>query len=281
MQPRTVLLTLLVITLVVVTLAVQQGLCLYAGASPHSRVALGFGIVFADLGLLATWFTYSRTNIALRALGLVVGGAFLGYLASRLDRPLSAAAWSSAPVLEFAGSWVGFLALLSLVMAVPQFAARFWTDWRHRSSRTTTIWGILSLTTAVAIMLGFGRHLRIPDLRWQEIGLAGLATAIIPWVAIAIWRTKCRTSFAVVGYLAASIASTLLFAAARIPGDLTFWSRMAFAHGVVTASAYFVVQIADRSSTMPRDGRGVEAPPELPITIEDVREEIRLALIRT
>lgn len=125
---------------------------------PHPLAATVVGLALGQAGLAALYFAFGRSNIAFRAAVHVAACGAMGYLASQ----------ATVEGMRFGPWWMVLLAA-SLPLLVAGFAARmlgvrFGRDSDSPEPRLQfSIGWLLSLTAAIALVVGVARYLPVPD----------------------------------------------------------------------------------------------------------------------
>ncbi len=146
---------------------------------PALPAIIAMGFAFAEIGLAAVLLVMSVARLAIRgviAFTLYLGAAFLAFRSVRGDGGMS--------------GWLAIMLMCLGVIVAPLVIARLagiaivlGSDaGSGRRSRQYTTWGLLVLTTLVAVLLGIGRQLQFPWEERGEIGLFSVAIAVIPCV---------------------------------------------------------------------------------------------------
>ncbi len=143
---------------------------------PAVPAVIAMGLVFAQVGLAAVLVVWGSGTLLLRSLVAIPLIFFAAILAARSTN-------------ENLPAWISILLAITVIVGAPLSIARLAGVWIVKSceplnmagSRQFTIFGILTLTTLVAVILGIGRLL----FPWREIGgvaLFALALGGIPWI---------------------------------------------------------------------------------------------------
>lgn len=146
---------------------------------PAWQAVVAMGLAFSQVtvaAVLALWWV--RWLLA-RGVLVVLNVALAGYLAARCTN-------------DDVSNWIGIMGFTAGLVAAPlaifrlagvRLVATAHPEPLPAGARQFTIWGLLSLTTIVAVALGVARFMAFP---WEEIGQIGLfvlALGTIPWVA--------------------------------------------------------------------------------------------------
>lgn len=144
---------------------------------PSVPAVIAMGLVFAQVGLAAVLVVWGSGPLLLRSLAAIPLIFFAAILAARSTNE-NLPVWSSV--------LLAIVAIVAAPLAVARLAGvRIVPDDEPlyaAGSRQFTIFGLLTLTTLVAVILGVCRLLRFP---WDEIGqvaLFALALGGIPWI---------------------------------------------------------------------------------------------------
>lgn len=129
--------------------------------------------------------------------------------------------------------------LLSLPFVVDQICQ---LTTARRAAFQTSIAGLLSLTTAVALLLGIGLHVRFPAPFAGRLLPLSLSAAILPWLSFATWRARRRWHVQLLACLAGIPATASCYAFASVPGTYADQLRVAAASGLVFAVAFALLR---------------------------------------
>ena len=209
---------------------------------PATPAIVAMGIGFAQLGLAAVLLVLGSGRPAIRGvatIALYVGAALLAFRSVN-EQGL--------------GRWLAIMLFVMAVISAPLIIARLAgvaigptvDSPPSRGSRQYTIWGLLVLTTVVAVLLGIARQLKFP---WHELGQIALfswAIAVIPCILAPLALSK-------IAWPASLIAGATLCPAAGALLTLTGFpppeqplelATMCSIQGAVTIAACAVVRIA-------------------------------------
>lgn len=162
MKSSSLIVWLLVAACIAIDLAMIGELQIRRNEWPGAGGLIGLGLTFSQVALLAMWAVLGRRNVLVRGVVSLLAVWMLGYLA----------AFSSG---ERAGTWFGVLMFYCAVSLIPLTILRF-TGYKLASresvareksndvlsSKQFSIWGILSLMTAIGITLGVVRFAQFP-----------------------------------------------------------------------------------------------------------------------
>lgn len=143
---------------------------------PSVPAVIAMGLVFSQVGLAAVLVVWGSGPLLLRSLAAIPLLFFAAILAARSTN-------------ENLPAWISILLAILAIVSAPLAVARLAgvrivpsdEPLDAAGSRQFTIFGLLTLTTLVAMILGVCRLLRFP---WQEIGqvsLFAVALGGIPW----------------------------------------------------------------------------------------------------
>jgi hypothetical protein len=122
-----------------------------------------------------------------------------------------------------------------------------------RGSRQFTIFGLLVLTTLVAVLLGIGRVIEIP---WRQLGEAALfsvAIAVIPCVLgpLTLSRSPWPASIVAGATICPAIGALFTVTGFAPPNQPLELAAMASVQGAVIVAACLVARLADFRLTGP------------------------------
>ncbi|MCA9122324.1 MAG: hypothetical protein H6822_14725 [Planctomycetaceae bacterium] len=170
---------LLVAACVAIDLAIAGELQVRRNEWPEAGGLIGLGLTFSQVTMLAMWTVNGRTSILVRGVVSLVAVWMLGCLAE----------FSTTGRYEGAGMWFGVLMFYCTVSLVPFVLVRLTgyalanDDSRGRtktrvglSANQFSLFGILSLTTAIGITLGIVRFAVFPV--GQLLGVAAFFTVL-------------------------------------------------------------------------------------------------------
>lgn len=252
MPVRRLLLLLFVLALVLSTAVIERIVASYSPRHGWGHLwALGW--ILGQMAILGIWFGAGSKNLVVRTAGLIAGSVYGAFYASRIDATPAPTDWISAETIQLALPWLGFLGVTNLAIAMPWLFRRWQQKWFGSEPRQTTIAGLLSLTTAVALVLGAGRQVRLPDLSLGRLILLCLALAIVPWVRHGIWQFRLPRSITVVAYVLSGSVAWCLTVVAGTPGRYVD-SAMVIAMQTAVIALYYVVLQASVDSPRVRTG---------------------------
>ena len=208
---------------------------------PAAPAIIAMGIAFAQIGLAAVLLVLCAHALVLRGLFvflLYVGAAFLAYRSVRGDGMsgwltimLMCLAITAAPLV------IARLAGVAIVPAPPAAPAR--------GSRQYTIWGLLVLTTLVAVLLGIGRQLRFPWGELGDIALFSVTIAAIPCLLAPLALSKVPWPATLIAAATLCPAAGILIALSGFPPYQPLeLAAMASIQGTVILAACLVARIA-------------------------------------
>jgi hypothetical protein len=219
---------------------------------PSSPAVIAMGLVFAQVGMAGVLVTWGSGPLLLRALAAIPLVFFSAVLASRSTN-------NNLPV------WLSVLMIDAAIVAAPLAVARLAGVRIARidepqdapASRQFTIFGLLTLTTLVAVLMGIGRLLDFP---WGEIGqftLFALALGGIPWVcaptALAAYRWYW---IALAAAVVCPFAGWLISLTGFPPqNDKVALIAMCCIQGALTIAACAVVRVAGYRLVWPTIGK--------------------------
>ena len=213
---------------------------------PATPAIIAMGIAFAQLSLAAILLVLGSGRPIVRgiaAIALYLGAALVSFRAV-----------SGTVTGEGISRWLAVMLFVLGVIGAPLVIARLAgvaivptvDSPAKRGSRQYTIWGLLVLTTIVAVLLGIGRQLKFP---WHELGqiaLFSVAIALIPCILAPLALSK-------IPWPASLIAGATLCPAAGAVLTLTGFppdnqplelAAMCSIQGAVIIAACAVVRIA-------------------------------------
>ena len=215
-----------------------------AGARPPLGIGIGLGL--AGVGLLSIWLVHGRANRTYRTAAWCGGCLAFAWAAVWSELPASALVRRETIQRE-AWLWVGWQMSGALMLSVPFAVDRICRlTTARRAQFQTSIAGLLSLTTAVALLLGVGLHARFPLPLENRLLPLSLSTSILPWVAFATWRAGRRWHIGLIAYLAGILATAGCYAVAAAPGNFADHLRVATASGLVFATAFALLRATER-----------------------------------
>ena len=208
---------------------------------PATPAIIAMGIAFAQISLAAIVLVLCASSLAVRgliALLLYAGSAFLAFRSVRGDG---------------IGGWLAIMLMGFGVISAPLVIARLAgmailpdaSTAAVRGSRQYTIWGLLVLTTLVAVLLGIGRQLRFPWGELRQIGLFSVAIAIIPCTLapLALSRVPWPATLIAGAVLCPAIGAMLSFTDFP-PYQPLQLAGMCLVQGAVIVASCLVVRIA-------------------------------------
>lgn len=238
---RLVLIGLLIAAILLQDLVWLVAIDSSGGKWPAAAGIVGMGLAFGQVGLAALLLSVGRGPLIVRgftAIGIHIAGCFVASRATDL-------------VFE---QWLGVMSLVALLVALTPAIARIAGITIATSdvppaaarSRQFTLWGLLSLTTIVAAILGLARVVNFP---WESLGrIAGFGTALaaIPWTIVFLtlnrripW-SRSLLGAAVVSHLAGwSIAVSQI-----LPHGVSEMIEMCVVQGAVTFAACAIARLA-------------------------------------
>jgi len=209
---------------------------------PDKPAIIAMGIAFGQLSLAAILLILSSKRLVARSMATIVlyfGAALLAF------RAVSANGF---------GRWLTIMLLILAVIAAPLIIARLagvvivpTADGPPgRGSRQYTIWGLLVLTTIVAILLGIGRQLSFP---WHELGqiaVFSLMIAMIPCILapLALSKVPWPASLIAGATLCPAAGAALTLTGFPPPDQPLQLAAMCAVQGAVIIAACIVVRIA-------------------------------------
>jgi len=207
---------------------------------PATPAIVAMGIGFAQVGLAAILLVLGSRRLITRGIAAVIlhfGAAFLAF------RAVNASGFVR---------WLVIMLMIIGIISAPLIIARLAglvitsTDAPPgRGSRQYTIWGLLVLTTIVAVLLGVG-HLFFP---WKELGQIALfstAMALIPCVLgpLALSKIPWPVSLIAGAALCPAAGALLTLTGFPPPQQPIQLATMCSIQGAVTIAACAVVRIA-------------------------------------
>lgn len=249
MKSSSLIVWLLFAAFVAIDLAMIRELQVKRNEWPEAGGVIGLGLSFSQIALLALWAVWGRSKILFRAVNTLLGVWAVGCLAS----------FSAAGNLDDLGVWFGVLLFYCCVSLIPfvvgrvvgyelfnQYAASPRNVDRRLTANQFTIWGILSLTTAVGIALAVIPSADFPTGKLLEV--AGFFTLLAVTVC-GILLLALLLSRIVIVILATVVicpaAGTLLSLTKLAPGDGPLeLVLMMCVQGVVILSAAIILRTA-------------------------------------
>jgi hypothetical protein len=269
MKPPIVIFVLLIAAFVVGDFAAVKYVVSTNQGWPDLPGIILIGLAFAQIVLLSAWFVFVRWNIAIRVLGVISSCCGLSVVVS-----LST---SGAKIDNY---WFAIVLVAFCTAIVPMAAVRM-SRWqinvegqaqsatRMSATRMTvwqfSIWGLLSATTAVAIVLGTAKQVEI-DFDYvvdavMFFGCFALSGLTVILVVLGIKSTKlaaCVTTFVtfVICPLTGMLVGVAVLRERERPVD---WALFGFSFGVTMAFAVVALRIAGyRLSRGPLDDPKLE-----------------------
>jgi hypothetical protein len=250
---RRLLLGALASTLLAQSLIWPIILRMYDASWPAASAIAAMGIAFAQLGLAAVLVILGTGSLAIRGLIAVLlyfGAAFLAFRAVRG---------------EGISGWLAIMLLVIGVICAPLVIARLSgvaivpavTGPPARGSRQYTIWGLLVLTTVVAVLLGIGRHLRFPWVELGAIAVFGVVVAVIPGILapLALSRLPWPTSIIAGASICPAAGALLTFTGFPPPRQPIELAAMCLIQGAVIVAACLVARASGYRLSVPWERR--------------------------
>jgi hypothetical protein len=221
---------------------------------PATPAVIAMGLVFGQAGLAAVLVAWGSGPLLLRALVAAPLVFFSAILAARSTN-------------ENLSLWLSVLLADAAIVAAPLGVARLAGVRIARieeppdaaGSRQFTIFGLLTLTTLVAVVMGVCRLLDFP---WHEIGgftLFALALGSIPWICASTALAADRWYWVVLaGGITCPLAGWLISLTGFPPEqDKLALIAMSCVQGGLTIAACAVVRVAGYRLAWPTVGRGL------------------------
>jgi hypothetical protein len=219
---------------------------------PSVPAVIAMGLVFAQVGLAAVLVMWGSGNLLLRSLVAVPLLVFAAILASRSTN-------------ENLPAWTSILLAITAIIGAPLAVARlagvrivnFSEPLDLAGSRQFTIFGLLTLTTLVAVILGVCRLLQFP---WEEIGqvaLFAVALGGIPWICAPTSLAANRWHWVVIPAVVVCPLAGWLISFTGLPPEQHKVALIAMAciQGALTISACAVVRVAGYRLVWPKMGK--------------------------
>lgn len=179
------------------------------------------GLAFADGGLAAAYLLFGRRPLLLRAaLALLLVG-MAGVMGQIGDRNLTANP-------EDYLLWIGAMLLISGLVALPLAGLR-WRVWyiTHPSDppqpatsvKQFSLWGLISLTTVVAMVMGLARLLDFPLDAIATVCLIAVFIVVQTFTGLVCLHPRIPVWVTMGLVIASVLLGTFMFAAARIGGN--------------------------------------------------------------
>ncbi|MDA1053343.1 MAG: hypothetical protein O3C40_23075 [Planctomycetota bacterium] len=197
MKPSTLIVWLLIAACIAIDLAMIGELQVRRNEWPEAGGVIGLGLVFSQVALIALWTVWGRSHVLVRGVGTLLAIWAVSGLASYSQF----GGWAGV------SRWFGVLllycgvALFLFIVArfanyelSKQDAAKPQTTKRHLSSNQFTIWGLLSLMTAVGISLTAARFADFPMRQLVEAVafFSLLAATVCTIILLALSLSKVR-----------------------------------------------------------------------------------------
>ena len=249
MKPPIVILVLLIGAFVLGDFASMRYINSTSQIWPDVPGVILLGLVFGQIMLLSAWIVFVRWNVAVRvliAISLVFGLSLVGSQATSVGGKVS--------------QWFAILLVAFSTTAVPMAVVRFlrWQINRDGQTRPATgmsvwqfsIWGLLSGTTAVAIVLGTARQV---DITFVEIGEAvaffsciALTGLFVFFVAMGIRSMGLAAIVTIPVVAVVSPFAGILVGLTGLPREEHSlpWALFGFCYGSTIAMAVFALRTA-------------------------------------
>jgi hypothetical protein len=238
MKSSTLIVWLLVAACIAIDLAMIGELQVRRNEWPEAGGVIGLGLVFSQVTLMALWTVWGRSHILFRGVSALLGVWAVSFLASYSERggPLGV------------GTWFGVLLLFCGVSLIPFIIARFanftltneaeekpHSTGRRLSSNQFTIWGLLSLMTAVGIALAVTRFAEFPMEQLLEVAVffTLLAASVCAVLLLALYVSRL---------LPAILATTVICAICPVAGVLLSLTELNTGEGTLDLVVMMCVQ---------------------------------------
>lgn len=223
---------------------------LYDAEWPDVLAIIAMGIAFAQIGLAAILLVLCVHSLAVRGLFVLLLYAGAALLAFRSVRGHGMSGWMSTMVMCLAITSAPLvIARLAGVAIVPRTLIG-----SPRGSRQYTIWGLLVLTTLVAVLLGIGRQLNFPWRHLGEIALFSVTIAAIPCLLAPLALSKVPWPATLIAAATLCPATGVLIALTEFAPDQPLeLAAMASIQGAVILTACLVARVAGYRLTGPWD----------------------------
>ncbi len=216
---------------------------------PDVLAIIAMGIAFAQIGLAAILLVLCVNSLVIRGLFVLVLYAGAAFLAFRSSGGGGMSGWLAFMLVCLAiTSTPLVIARLAGVAIVPRVLGA-----SPRGSRQYTIWGLLVLTTLVAVLLGIGRQLNFPWGHLGEIGLFSVTIAAFPCLLppLALSKVPWQAALFAVPALSPVAGAVLTWTGFPPPNQPLQLAAMASIQGAVILAACLVVRVAGYRLTGP------------------------------
>lgn len=247
MKSSTLIVWLLVAACIAIDLAMIGELQIRRNEWPEAGGIVGVGLTFSQISLLALWAVWGRSGMLVRGVSSLLGVWGLSCLGS----------YSVSGGLGAAGPWFGLLLVYCGVSLVPCIIVRFSgyellsplsaeppRTLSRNSPRQFTIWGLLSLMTAIGATLAVLRFAEFPvaDLLELLVFITLLAATACSLLLLALYLSRLVASIiATITFL--PIAGALLSLSGLSPGETTLeMVLVTCTQGAAIASAAIVLR---------------------------------------
>lgn len=252
MKSSNLIVWLLVAAFIAIDLAMIGELQIRRNEWPEAGGLIGLGLSFSQIALLALWAVWGRSNVLVRGVNTLLGVWAVSCLAS----------YSTTSDLDDVGYWFGVLLFYCGASLIPFIILRFARyeissqraastqhadnhAVRRLSANQFTIWGILSLTTAIGVALAVIRFAQFPMGLLLEVlaFFTLLAVAVCAILLLALFLS--RTIIALVATtVICPIVGFLLSLNGLAPGEPLELVLMMCVLGVVIVSAAIILKSA-------------------------------------
>lgn len=244
MRPRSFLLILFGLASVVALMAAGTANARTEPVEASLFTSAAMGAVFGITALVSTWAIGSTANLVLRTLAYLMAVGCCGIFVMGLEMRLTLDAFTTISVARLQTCY-GYLALTSLVMTLPAALQRVAPG---IASRQTTIAQLLSLTTAVGLVLGGLQHARWPAIGALRLAMLCAAPAVPAWIAYLTAKTHRCLFTSAARYLASGAIMAAMLQLLEIPGGRIGSISAALCECLVLALGYAIVRTThDRS----------------------------------
>jgi hypothetical protein len=191
MKSSTLIVWLLVAACIAIDLAMIGELQIRRNEWPEAVGLIGLGLSFSQIALLALWAVWGRSNVVVRGVSTLLGVWAVSCLASysREGDSDRVGVWFGVLLFYCGASLIPFIMvrIAGYEISSQRAASTHHADShvvRRLSANQFTIWGILSLTTAIGVALAVIRFAQFPMGQLLEVVafctlLAGALCAIL------------------------------------------------------------------------------------------------------
>lgn len=248
MSSQRVMSVLLVLTWLAIDAALISHVLQNHAVWPHPVIVCGMGLAFGQVALACWWFVWSPRNLSIRVAGGLVGLYLCAHMAALFSDGLASAS-----------RWFALICVYSTLLAIPlailKRAGYCWTAesavperaTRLRRFRQFSVGGLLSLTTAVAFLLGARQFWEAPAKHPLTIATFCLLLAIAGLISLAL---SCRARPSIPWTLAAILLCpvwALCLSLTHLPPEPVSHLSLAMMlviQGAATAASITVLRVA-------------------------------------